>query len=72
MLHDDELDAFEEMMDLGLPEIKIGNYVYLAGEALRKLDPIAFREECLRWVEDEKGCQFERINDTGECFGYGG
>jgi hypothetical protein len=61
MVHDDELHEFEVLMDLSMPVVKIGNYEYCAGEALRCLDPIAFKEECLRWVSGKKGVFFDEV-----------
>ncbi len=58
MIHEDELREFETLMDLSMPIVKIGCYEYCAGEALKALDPIAFREECLRWVSGQEGVFF--------------
>lgn len=56
MLDEDELKEFETMMDLALTPVRIGDYEYPAGEALKCLDPIAFREEYLKWVNGRGGC----------------
>lgn len=45
-------DMFEEFLDSVYETVSICGHTWDAGRALRKLDPIAFREEFLNWLAD--------------------
>jgi hypothetical protein len=46
-------DRFEEFMNEVYGSVKIGGYTYDTAWALREVDPIAYREEYLAWLDSE-------------------
>lgn len=47
----------KDLIDDSHPEIKIGQLTYLAGDVLRKLDPIAFSQEVLAFID----CYYDEV-----------
>lgn len=44
-------DLFDEMLDECYPDIHIGNLTYTASQALKAVDPIAYREGLADYVD---------------------
>lgn len=44
-------DIFNECLDEAYGVIKIASYVYTTSQALKELDPIAYREEFNSWLD---------------------
>ncbi len=52
VLSEDELaDAYLEYLNDSLPMIEINGMEYLAGDVLREVDPIAFREDFFNYLD---------------------
>lgn len=49
--HDDTLDAFDSFLDETYPEVDVVTYTWPASYAFKRLDPVAYREEYLNWVD---------------------
>ena len=62
------IEEFEMVLDETTPLVEIGSLTYSPSDVLRKMDPIAYRQEFLNWLdfegyqEDENG-DFEKINN---------
>lgn len=48
---DEVIQAFEEMLDEVTDEVRIGILVYSASEVLKAVDPVAYRQELLTYVD---------------------
>ena len=53
LTHEDLELHFQEMLNEEEKPVKIFNYEYPLGDALKKLDRIAFREAFLEWLDYE-------------------
>jgi hypothetical protein len=53
MTWDEAYELFEDSMNEHYPTVSILGYDYEPARALRKLDPIAYREEFLAWADNE-------------------
>lgn len=63
-------EDFEEFLNENYEVVKIGNLTYLAGWALRRMGPIAFR--CGRSDEvDQIASDIIACKDDEDCFGFG-
>ena len=55
------IEQFNELLDMD-GEIEVGGVSFLPSQILRELDPIAFREGLLNYVDDE-GVNFDDLED---------
>lgn len=46
-------DDFVDILNEEYGEVEIVGYTYMAGDVLREIDPIAFRELYLDWLDSE-------------------
>jgi hypothetical protein len=63
---DEVIEAFNEMIDAMVGEFKIGQLSYSATEAWKSVDPIAYRQELLTYVDHlrEEEIISEELADT--------
>ena len=51
--YDDAVNAFEDMLDEVCGPVIIAGHSYDAAYALKEVDPIAYREAFLNWLDSE-------------------
>ena len=49
----DAEDQFDDFLDEVNEDIHIGNLTYTTSQVLKEVDPIAYREEFLNWLDAE-------------------
>lgn len=50
-------DRFDEMFDECTPEVKFGCLTYLPSDVLKSVDPIAYREEVINYIDSLLGAE---------------
>jgi hypothetical protein len=50
---EDAREAFEDLWDQCYPEVTMGQLSWQASRVLRELDPIAYRQELLNYVDSQ-------------------
>lgn len=53
MKRTEQTDRFDEFFDDIMPPITIGQLEYAASNVLKEVDPVAYRQEFLAWLDDE-------------------
>jgi hypothetical protein len=57
----------DELMDDTLPEVVIGSYTYSPSQVLREVDPTAYRQEVLTYIDNMDVVELDgRYYDEGE------
>lgn len=51
-LETDYTDLFNDFIDEVYDEVEVMNYSYLTSQILKAVDPVAYREELLKYIDD--------------------